>query len=78
MSCPDLLARLLSAGADARYTTLEWVANAHRWVVWKCVRVEAMHGSLAGRLLQADVVLDELKYRWVTSNCGSEHQLWQI
>ncbi|KAK9829033.1 hypothetical protein WJX72_003535 [[Myrmecia] bisecta] len=56
---------LVEAGADPRLATSAWVANHFRLVVWKLAMYQAQRPQqLAGRLLTAGVILDQLRYRY--------------
>ena len=64
LSAESFGALLLAAGAEARYATPAWVANHFRWVAWKLACYERAHPRcLAGRMLTAPIVLDQLLYR---------------
>ena len=59
------LKALLEAGANARVATEAWLSNQCRWIMWKLAAYESSYpDQLQGKLLRADVVLDQLKYRW--------------
>ncbi|BDA43385.1 probable breast cancer type 2 susceptibility protein homolog at C-terminar half [Coccomyxa sp. Obi] len=56
---------LHAAGAEPQYAVPAWVANHYRWVVWKLACYERQFPNhLAGRMLTASVILDQLKYRY--------------
>ncbi len=58
-------ALLHAAGAEPRYASGAWVQNHFRWIAWKLASYERQHPAcLAGRMLSAPVVLDQLLYRW--------------
>lgn len=60
----ELRQRMLAAGASPSHAREAWVRNHFRWAVWKLARAELAGGlELRGRLLTAEILLDELKYR---------------
>jgi hypothetical protein len=60
----EFAALLHAAGAEQQYATAAWVSNHLRWVVWKLACYERQFPThLAGRMLTAAVLLDQLKYR---------------
>lgn len=62
---------LHAAGADHQYASAGWVGNHYRWVVWKLACYERQFPNhLAGRMLTAPVILDQLKYRCVFARLG--------
>jgi breast cancer 2 susceptibility protein len=65
LSAADLRQRMLSAGAVDRLLDVEWVRNAHRWVVWQqaCI-ARGFPDELAGEALSAPCVLQRLLYRY--------------
>ncbi|KAK9915248.1 hypothetical protein WJX75_006713 [Coccomyxa subellipsoidea] len=61
----EFAALLHAAGAEQLYATAAWVSNHLRWVVWKLACYERQFPThLAGRMLTAAVLLDQLKYRY--------------
>lgn len=59
------LETLLNAGANKQTATQAWVDNHYSWVIWKLAAYEQSHSAqLKGKLLTAEVVLDQLKYRY--------------
>ena len=74
LGAADMAGLLRAAGGEERFATAAWVANHHRWVVWKLACCERQHPArLAGRLLTAPVILDQLKYRSVRTAKPSTH-----
>lgn len=58
------LEMLLKAGANKQSASQAWVDNHYSWVIWKLAAYEHSHPArLKGKLLTAEVVLDQLKYR---------------
>ena len=59
------LQALLQFGANERIATDAWVTNHYCWTVWKLAAYEHSHPiMLKGKLLTAQVVLDQLTYRY--------------
>ncbi|GAQ78035.1 DNA recombinational repair protein BRCA2 [Klebsormidium nitens] len=65
MGHPEMRQDLLRAGAEAKHATRDWVENHYRWIVWKLAGYErSFPGRCAGRMLTAERVFDQLKYRY--------------
>ena len=64
LGCEDFERLLLDAGARSQNASKPWVENHLQWICWKLAAKEAQHTKLKGKLLDADVVLDELKMRY--------------
>ena len=64
LSVSDFVALLHKAGADACLASEKWVQEQMRWITWKCAAYQAQFPDvLKGRLLNAAIVLDQLKFR---------------
>lgn len=67
----DFMALLHAAGAESQFTSLVWVTNHYRWIVWKLACYEHhCPQQFAGRMLTAPIVLDQLKYRYTSTKAS--------
>ncbi|GMH26534.1 hypothetical protein Nepgr_028377 [Nepenthes gracilis] len=56
---------LAQSGASRQYASKEWVANHHKWIVWKLACYEISYSAkFPIKFLTVSNVLEELKYRY--------------
>ncbi|CAN8323419.1 unnamed protein product [Cochlearia groenlandica] len=60
-----LLQILVESGASFQHTSIKWVTNHYRWIVWKLACYEKYYPTKCrGKFLTVTNVLEELKYRY--------------
>ncbi|CAN8237617.1 unnamed protein product [Cochlearia groenlandica] len=56
---------LVESGASFQHTSMKWVTNHYRWIVWKLACYEKCYpAKCRGKFLTITNVLEELKYRY--------------